>query len=126
MLPLSMTRTSALGMQRMEMRRAFARMRPANTSSGTSAERRGLVVWLGLLFSLAVAIGLGHVWLRLQVTRLAYDLSATREVISRLRQEERELTLEVATLEAPARVEAEALVRLGMMRPEKGQEAALP
>jgi cell division protein FtsL len=126
MLPVSLTRASTVSPQRMDARRAFAWMRPANTTSRTVAERRALVVWLAFFGFAGVLIALGHVWLRLQVLNVGYQLSATREVIERLQQEEHELTLELATLEAPARLEEEARVRLGMIRPEKGQEALLP
>ena len=126
MLPLSLTRPSTVNPERMDARRAFAWVRPANTSSRTVAERRALAVWLAIFAVAGVLIALGHVWLRLQVLNVGYHLSATREVIERLQQEEHELSLEIATLEAPARLEEEARVRLGMTRPEKGQEAVLP
>jgi len=125
-LPVSVTRSSTASAQRMDTRRASAWVRPVNTSSRTLAERRALVVWLALVVAAGVAIALGYVWLRLQVVNVGYHLSAAREVIGRLEQEEHELTLELATLEAPARLEEEARVRLGMGRPEKGQEAVLP
>jgi cell division protein FtsL len=72
-----------------------------------------------------VLIALGHVWLRLKVVDLGYQVVTTRQLIEKLAQEEHELTIDIATLEAPGRVE-EAARRLGMARPEKGQEAALP
>lgn len=126
MLPLSLVRTSSAGSPRMDLRRAFAWVHPANTSSRSVGERRGLMIWMGIVATLAVAIGLGHVWLRLQVVKVGYHLSATQEVIQRLQQEQQELTLEVATLDAPARLEELARTRLGMAHPERGQEAVLP
>jgi len=66
------------------------------------------------------------VWLRLKVVDLGYQLLTTRQLIARLAQEEHELTIEVATLDAPGRIEEIARARLGMARPEKGQEVALP
>lgn len=126
MLPLSLVRTSSAGSPRTDVRRAFAWVRPANTSSRSVGERRGLVIWMGIVATLAVAIGLGHVWLRLQVVKIGYHLSATREVIQRLQQEQQELMLEVTTLDAPARLEELAQTRLGMAHPERGQEAMLP
>jgi cell division protein FtsL len=126
MLPLSLVRTASAGASRVETRRAFSWMRPANNSSKSLVERRAAAVWMGVVAALAVGIGLAHVWLRLQVVNVGYQLSATREVIARLQQEENELALEVAGLDVPARLEALARERLGMIRPERGQEAMLP
>jgi cell division protein FtsL len=69
---------------------------------------------------------LGHVWLRLKVVDLGYQRLTTRQLIERLTQEEHELTIEVASLDAPERLEKVAEARLGMVRPERGQEVALP
>jgi cell division protein FtsL len=125
MLPLSLVRPSSAGPQRIELRRALAWVRPANTSSRSLLERRALVVWMGIVAAVAVTIALVHVWLRLQVVNVGYRLSAARDAIARLQQEEHELTLEVATLDAPARLEDLARERLGMQRAERGQEAVL-
>jgi len=67
-----------------------------------------------------------HVWLRLKVVDLGYRLGTTRQVVERLRQEGSELTLQAAALTAPNRLDETARARLGMIRPEKGQEAVLP
>ena len=61
-------------------------------------------------------IAFGHVWLRLQVTSLGYQLSAARHVIEKLEQESHELTLEVARLEAPTRLEEAARRRTRLNR----------
>jgi len=100
--------------------------RPANIASATSAELRALIVWLACFVLVGVGIGLGHVWLRLKVTDIGYRLSATRQVVERLEQEGNELTMEVARLDAPGRLEEAARMRLGMVQPEKNQEAVLP
>jgi cell division protein FtsL len=126
MVPVSLGRTSAVGSNRREVRSSLAWFRPANIAADTSADVRALVVWLSLVVTLGVAIGLVYVWLRLKVRDLGYELSATRQVIERLQQEEHELNVEAASLDAPARLEQLARVRLGMTRPEKGQEAVLP
>jgi len=80
-----------------------------------------------LLLSLClVGVVLLHVWLRLQVVRLGYALSTTSKLQSQLEQERRELTVELATLTAPDRLEAMARKRLGLVTPEKGQVIVLP
>jgi cell division protein FtsL len=126
MLPLSLGRESSLGSRRPDLQGSLGYMRPANIASAVSIQRRALVTWLAAFVALAVAIGLGHVWLRLKVVDVGYRLSSTRQVIEKLELEGHELTLEAATLEAPARLEETARLRLGMVRPDKGQEVVLP
>jgi len=67
-----------------------------------------------------------HVWLRLQVVHMGYVLSTTSKLQNRLEQERRELTVELATLTSPDRLEAMARRRLGLTPPEKGQVIVLP
>jgi cell division protein FtsL len=57
---------------------------------------------------------------------LGYALSTTSKLQSQLEQERRELTVELATLTAPDRLEAMARKRLGLVTPEKGQVIVLP
>ena len=83
--------------------------------------------WAALLLSLClVAVVLLHVWLRLQVVRMGYALSTMSKLESQLEQERRELTVELATLTSPDRLEAMARKRLGLVAPEKGQVIVLP
>jgi cell division protein FtsL len=126
MLPLSLGRLSTPLPDQKEARQSAAWLRPANIASGRSAELRALIAWLGLFVALGVIIALGHVWSRLQVVDLGYRLVTTRQLIEKLQQEQHELTVEAATLDAPGRLEEVARVWLGMTRPEKGQETVLP
>jgi cell division protein FtsL len=83
--------------------------------------------WAVLSMSLClVGVVLLHVWLRLQVVRMGYALSTTSKLESQLEQERRELTVELATLTSPDRLEAMARKRLGLVAPEKGQVIVLP
>jgi cell division protein FtsL len=125
MLPLSLGRIATLGTERKDVEESVVWFKPANIASATSSELRTLITWLGCFVALGVLIALGHVWLRLKVVDLGYQVVTTRQLIEKLAQEGHELTIDIATLEAPGRVE-EAARRLGMARPEKGQEAALP
>jgi cell division protein FtsL len=126
MLPLSLGRVSSLSRASRELHGPLAWLRPANIAAASSAQLLALISWLAIFVTLAVAIAVGHVWLRLKVVDLGYRLSATRQVIEKLEQEGDELTVQAATLDAPGRLEEVARVRLGMIRPEKGQEAVLP
>ncbi len=83
--------------------------------------------WAVLSLSLClVGVVLLHVWVRLQVVRMGYALSTTSKLESQLEQERRELTVELATLTSPDRLEAMARKRLGLVAPEKGQVIVLP
>ncbi len=89
--------------------------------------KRRRFFFTALLLALClVVLALLHVWLRLQVVHVGYVLSTTSKLQNQLEQENRELTLELATLTSPERLEEMARVRLGLMRPEKGQVVILP
>ena len=126
MLPLSSGRPSPLTAQRETTHEPFAWLRPANIAAASSAELRALIIWLAIAVSLGVLVALGHVWLRLQVIDVGYHLSATRQVIQKLQQEKHELAVNVATLDAPGRLEDAARTRLGMTHCDKAAEAVLP
>jgi cell division protein FtsL len=85
-------------------------------------------VWVRRLMALGGVLVLAsilHVWLRLQVIRLGYELSAARTMQLRLEHERRELEIELATLRDPARI-AQGARRLGMTAPRAGQVTILP
>ncbi len=89
------------------------------------AMRRWLVrrtIALGLVL---VALCLAHVWLRLQVVNIGYDLSDARQMQMRLEQQRRELELELAMLRDRTRLGELATKRLGMQEPDKGQVVEL-
>jgi cell division protein FtsL len=89
------------------------------------AMRRLLVRRVFILFVLLVVLGMARVWLRLQVVNLGYELSAAREMQTRLEQEGRELAVELAMLKDRSRLEELARRRLGMTDPKKGQVVEL-
>jgi cell division protein FtsL len=126
MLPLSLGRLATLPPSGKEARESAAWLRPTNIASVRSAELRALITWLGVFVALGVVIALGYVWLRLRVVDVGYRLVTTRQLLEKLQQEQHELTVEAARLDAPRRLEEVARGRLGMTRPEKGQEAVLP
>ncbi len=88
---------------------------------------RGLLIRRVLaLGAVLVAACMLHVWLRLQVTRLGYELSSARQMQLRLEHDRRELEVELATLRDPGRIGDVARQRLGMTEPRKGQVVVLP
>ena len=125
MVPVSFGRSSAQ-VPRNDLRGSLAWLRPANIAAARSIERRHLIVWLAFFVCVGVLIALGHVWLRLKVLDFGYRLSSTRQVVEKLEQERHALRVEAATMSVPGRLEEIARGRLGMIRPQKGQEAVLP
>jgi len=91
-------------------------------------QKRGMqnifvMIILGLCF---ISMALLQVWLRLQAVHLGYVLSTTTKLQKQLKQENRELRLELATLTSPEHLERMARLRLGLRVPEKGQVVVVP
>ena len=126
MVPLSLGRGAPERSAGHDLHGSLTWFRPANIAAATNAELRALFTWLAIFVTLGVAIALVHVWLRLEVTALGYNLSTTHQVIQKLESEGHELTADVARLAAPDRLEEAARVRLGMAHAQRGQEALLP
>jgi cell division protein FtsL len=91
----------------------------------THRERR-LARQIGIGALLALAIALLLVWVRLQILRTGYDLSAAHQLERNLTREQRELGLAIATLTSPRRLEEAARTRLGMGPPVRGQIVSVP
>jgi cell division protein FtsL len=97
-------------------------VRPATHSARLLRAVRGWPVRRALVLgAVLVVLCMLQVWLRLQVTHLGYELSATRDMQLRLEHEQRELEVELATLRDPARLGDLARKRLGMTEPGSGQ-----
>ncbi len=126
MLPLSLGRMAPSDNPGRGFRAALGWLKPANIAATSRAERYAINTWLAIFLAALVLSALGHVWLRLQVRDLGYRLSTTRQLIDRLQLEEHELTVHAAQLDAPGRIAEVARQRLGMERPQRGQEALLP
>jgi cell division protein FtsL len=100
--------------------------RPLAPASGDRGRlRRAMRGWaVRRLLALGAALlllCLLQVWLRLQVDRLGYELSAARAMQLRLEHERRELEVELATLRDPGRLGELARQRLGLVDPRPGQ-----
>jgi cell division protein FtsL len=121
--------------KRAESRWTYVLFRPAEprarraSTPGTDAPngapptRRAPAIGVGYLalmclvvFAVAAAF-VYHLHVRFEGVELGYATSAARARQSRLLLERQELRLELASLKAPARVEAEARERLGMVVP---------
>ena len=102
----------------------FFKQRRAKTARVAGA--RVALLPIALLGCGLVLFVLAHVWLRLQVVHLGYELSSTSKLQNQLEQENRELKVELATLTSPERLEATVRSRLGMVEPATGQVVILP
>ena len=100
--------------------------RPANVRAAVSAEVRRLIACGAVLGLIGVGLLLGYVWVRLMVVEAGYRLSVTRQLVEGLEREGRELAVRAAAADSAARVEEMARARLGMRRPERGEEDVLP
>ena len=98
----------------------------ASAGGRVSRKPRRHNVGVVLLAFFLVGVALAHVWLRLQVVQMGYELSTASKLQGQLEQEQRELKVELATLMSPDRLEAMARKRLGLAPPEKGQVIILP
>ena len=111
------TSKALLGLGFFKQRRA----KTARVAGGRVARLPIVLLGCGL-----VVFVLAHVWLRLQVVHLGYELSSTSKLQNQLEQENRELKVELATLTSPERLEATVRSRLGMVEPSTGQVVILP
>jgi cell division protein FtsL len=123
MVPQSVARSAAL--PNPVAGDAVAR-RPANVRASVSAEVRRLIAWGVVLLTVGVCLLLGYVWVRLMVVEAGYRLSVTRQLVEVLEREGRELAVRAAAADSAAHVEELATRRLGMRRPERGEEELLP
>jgi cell division protein FtsL len=101
-------------------------VRPAGDRGRLLRVMRGWLVRRALgLGAVLLALCMLHVWLRLQVMHVGYDLSVARQMQLRLEHERRELEVERATLRDPGRIADVARRRLGMTDPQRGQIVTL-
>jgi cell division protein FtsL len=97
------------------------------TEKGRVAQRKPVAVKLNLLllFTLIMLFLIGgslfHVWSRIQVIRLGYEISHALKAERMLAEENKRLHLEIATLKSYGRIERIAVEDLGMTKPRPDQ-----
>lgn len=69
--------------------------------------------------------GLGYVWSNFEGTLIGYDLSRLKQEELKLKELNRKLRLELATLKSPQSIE-QATRRIGLRQPLPGQVVILP
>ncbi len=101
--------------------RSGARSRPVARPKAPARPSRRWRSTVALFAGLLLAGALFHVWSRLHVVDLGYRLAAARAAHAQLVEQNRRLSLELATLEAPARVAEAARRQLGLVPPSPSQ-----
>ena len=96
----------------------FRRLAPGNQGA---VFRRAFLLPSFLFISLVFIISVFFVWSRVELVNLEYDISSMERKLRTLKQEERCLRLEVASLRSPSRIEQVARNDLGMKLPSPEQ-----
>ena len=86
---------------------------------------RQVVLILLMLFSF-MGSGIGYVWSNFETTQIGYDLSHLKQEEMRLKEINRKLRLELATLKSPKRLEPLAVQRFDLVQPKAEQIIVLP
>ena len=80
-----------------------------------------LLLLFTLLMGFLIGGSLFHVWSRIQVIHLGYEISSTLKEGRTLTDANKKLRLEIATLKSYGRIENIAVVELGMTKPKPDQ-----
>lgn len=87
-------------------------------------EKTAFHVNLSALIFVAIvlmAVALLYVWSHVNMTKLEYQVAEEIGIGERLREEQKKLKVEIATLKAPQRIEVIARNKLQMSYPERDQ-----
>jgi cell division protein FtsL len=87
--------------------------------------KRQIFMVLVILF-ISMGSGIGYVWSNFERTQIGYSLSQLQKEELRLREVNRKLRLELATLKSPQHLERLAVEKLGLKKPSVEQILLLP
>jgi len=79
-----------------------------------------------IIVSALVFFSLLFVWSRIEVVQVGYEISHANKVYQNLSKENQRLTVEVASLKSPSRIEEIAKNRLDLMHPTPEQIIIIP
>lgn len=107
----------------MSMAHALTSPRFRSTQAVTKTERvKGVfVTYLILLILLAFSCCLFYIWSRIQIVNVGYEINRELSAKEKLVEENKRLSMEVATLKSPVRLEALAKNEYHMDLPQKSQ-----
>jgi len=87
---------------------------------------RKQIFLIALTLFLLMGTSIGYVWSNFERTQIGYDLSQLKEKEIKLREVNRKLRLELATLKSPQNLERLAVRKLGLRPPTPDQIIVLP
>ncbi len=83
--------------------------------------RWDLFILLVLIILMAIGGALFYVWSRIQVIQLGYEISNALKEEKELKETNKKLRVEIATLKSCSRIERYAVEELGMAKPKPEQ-----
>ena len=104
-----------------DARIAYSKVAAPRKLEAAIANRWDLFPFIMVVMVLLTLVAIFHVWSRVTVIDLNLQLSESSRVLKEQQQEQNRLTLEVASMKNPARVEALAKGELGMDLPTEQQ-----
>jgi len=79
-----------------------------------------------MMLFLFLLVGISHVWVNSKRTQIGYSLSHMKKEIGQIREYNRKLKLEIASLKSPERLENKAGEKFGLRYPLPQQIVFLP
>ena len=104
-----------------DARIAYSKVAAPRKLEAAIANRWDLFPFIMVVMVLLTLVAIFHVWSRVTVIDLNLQLSESSRILKEQQQEQNRLTLEVASMKNPARVEALAKGELGMDLPTEQQ-----
>jgi len=92
---------------------------------GKPGPRRHTAIWIVLMAAFILEL-FAYTWCRVQWTTVSYAMVQADRTHRALQQMEHRLQTELASLHTPARLETEAVRRLGLVQPQPRQMTRLP
>ena len=86
-----------------------------------SRNQRWAVIGMLVLTFLLVSAAIGHVWVRLRIVRMGYELSREATRAGRLERLHQKLSVEHSLLRSPQRIEELARRKLQLRSPKPGE-----
>lgn len=87
--------------------------------------RTGAVIAVALVGWLLV-MGLFYVWTRMQLVQISYEVADLEKKNKALQERKQELLLEIASLQSPGELEAQARKKAGLIFPAMGRVVHVP
>jgi cell division protein FtsL len=99
---------------------APAAQKKAGPARTTGSQRWAVIVML-IVVTVISAAAMGHVWVRLRIVRMGYELSREASRSTRLERLHQKLAVEHSLLRNPQRIEELARRQLGLRTPKPGE-----